>query len=107
MTTQTTTTTQDWTEVCQNVTVARQAARSANVFNGADGWVIIDSGNAVTADAEQAAKIEAEMARFAAVMAEFGIEEPFEADAEAQAQAFSAEARSRWMQDCSNGFASF
>lgn len=106
MTTQTTAT-QDWTEIISNRQAARQAARTEQTFETATGWFIIDTGVATQADAEQTEVIVSEMARMAAMFAEFGTEGTFEADAEAQAQAFSAEARSRWMQDCSNGFGSF
>lgn len=105
MTTQTTT--QDWTAIISNRSAARQAARTEQTFQTATGWFIIESGIATQADAEQAEVIEAEMARMAAMFAEFGTEGTFEADAEAQAQAFSAEATFAWMTDCGNGFTSF
>lgn len=105
MTTQTTT--QDWTAIIATRQAARQAARTEQTFQTATGWFIIESGIATQADAEQTEVIEAEMARMAAMFAEFGTEGTFEADAEAQAQAFSAEAAFAWMTDCSNGFASF
>jgi hypothetical protein len=105
MTTQTTT--QDWTAIISNRSAARQAARTEQTFQTPSGWFIIESGIATQADAEQAEVIEAEMARMAAMFAEFGTEGTFEADAEAQAQAFSAEATARWMADSRNGFGSF
>lgn len=105
MTTQTTTTT--WTEIIATRTAARQAARTANVFNTANGWNVIEAGIARQADAEETEVIVAEFARFAEMIAEFGIEAEFEASAEAIAQASQAEATFAWMQDCRNGFGSF
>ncbi len=106
MTTQTTTT-QDWTEIISNRSAARQAARNERAFETPTGWFMIENGIATQADAEQTEVIVAEMARMAAMFAEFGTEGTTQADAEAQAQAFSAEATFTWMTDCSNGFASF
>lgn len=104
MTTQTTTT---WTEIIATRSNARQAARTANVFSTASGWNVIEAGIARPADEEETEVIVAEMARFAEMVAEFGIEAEFEASAEAIAQASQAEAASRWAADCRNGFGSF
>lgn len=104
MTTETTT---NWTEIIATRTAARQAARTANVFNTASGWNVIEAGIARQADADETEVIVAEFARFASMVAEFGIEAEFEASAEAIAQASQAEAAFAWNTDCRNGFASF
>lgn len=104
MTTETTT---NWTSIISNRTAARQAARTANVFNTANGWNVIEAGIARQADTDETEVIVAEFARFAEMVAEFGIEAEFEASAEAIAQASQAEAAAQWAIDCRNGFASF
>lgn len=105
MTSQTFTT--DWTEIIAARTAARKAARTANVFSTVSGWNVIENGIAHQADAEEAEVIVAEFARFAEMIAEFGIEAEFEASAEAIAQARQAEEAAQWAADCRNGFASF
>lgn len=116
MTTQTTTTTADWTEIISETTTARNAAKAGQVFVTGTTWSIIEGNTFRQASQEEAEAIEAHFASMAAMMSQFGAGEfditewtaqapTFDANAEIEdAQFASAEAAHTYGMACRFGF---